>query len=459
MPFVAIPRALSPATLLRLQRTAGNAATAMLIRHVRGASAGNDHSAGTPLRAVGSVAQRAGDFTVTGLAVTGAAAVPGAADTFVAPRGTVVTGTATVVSASGAPLPANTVRWSTGRAGSSQLERLVPGRPGRVRLRARIGASVRTVTIHITDAAGPPAPIPATVLQHRQIGASNPGTNFGLTVVTIGSQGVKGPTFDVRASFAGTQWTFGVTRIRHGYKVAVRSQGRRDVASAASVRPRDAGTVITDLTPPAAGTPSGPPRTRFWVRTITLAHEHAHVDHFYLPAHGFWPPNMNAFAATVAGAPVAFDPATARNSRQVIAAQRPGWKTAIEAQHAAADAAEIASAETFAHGVSNPMYTGLIASIRATVRPPAPTGLAATAIGPTSVNLGWAQDATLVTSFVLERRTGSGPWTVAAAGLPPASVAHVDGGLSPNTRYTYRLSAQGASGASPVRTLRVRTTP
>ena len=125
----------------------------------------------------------------------------------------------------------------------------------------------------------------------------------------------------------------------------------------------------------------------------------------------------------------------------------------------AADAAEIASAETFAHGVSNPMYTALIAAIRASVRPPAPTGLTATATGPTSVDLGWAQDATLVTSLTIERRTGSGPWSVVAAGLAAATVAHSDGGLTANTRYTYRLSAQGAAGASPLRTVRVRTPP
>jgi hypothetical protein len=451
--------ALTPAGLLALQRAAGNAATTNLIMGARDAVVrrGALERGSSPAR--DGVVQRVGDFTVTDLAVAGATPVTGAADTFVAPKGAVVTGTATVVSASGAALPPRTVRWSSGRAGSSQLERILPGRPGRVQLKAKIGASSRTVTIFIADAAAPPGALPVTAKQHKKIGTSNPGVNFGLTVVTIGDQGVKSPTFEVKPFFAGDQWSFAVTKIKHGFKIGVKSQGRRDVPNAASVSPKKAGTIITDLTPPPAGTPSGPPRTRFWVRSFTVGHEEAHRDHFYLPAHAFWDANMDTFAAAVAGATVTFDPAIARKSSQVIKAQKPGWKTAIDAQHNAADAAEIATAETFAHGVSNPHYTTLVNAIRATVKPPAPTGLTATASGPTSVDLGWAQDAAIVTSFVLERRTGSGPWAVVAPAIPAASLAHTDGGLTANTKYTYRISAQGAAGGSSTRTVKVRTPP
>ena len=399
--------------------------------------------------------QRVNDFTVTGLTVAGATAVVGAADTFVAPRGSTVTTTATVVSASGAALPPRTVRWSAGRAGADQLNRVVSGGARRVVLTVRVGSSSRRVTIFIANAPVLPAPVPAATLEHRKIGRSNPGTDFGLTVVTIGSQGVRGPRFEVNAFLSGAQWRFGVHRIRHGYKVGVASQGRRDIPNAAAVPPRLAGQVITDLTPPV--TASGPPRARFWVRTFTVAHEQAHVDHFYLPAHGFWPPTMRTFEAGVTAGSVNFHPTTARSPSQVLRAQEAGWRTAIDAQHSSADAAEIPSSETFAHGVSNPMYTALIANIRATVRPPAPTNLAAAATGPTSVVLTWTQDATLATSLVLERRAAGGPWVPIAPALAAASVAFTDAAATAGTRYTYRLSAVGPAGASPRTTARVRT--
>lgn len=402
--------------------------------------------------------QRAGDFVVDGLAVTGADAVAGAANTFVAPRGaTAVTATATVTSASGAVLPGNAVQWSGGRAGGSQLERVVPGRPGRLQLRARVGGSSRLVTIFITDVAAPPAAIPAAVLQHRKIGASTPGTAFGLTVVTIGSQGVKGPAFRVAAFFAGGQWRFGVNRISHGYKLAIHSLGRTDIPNARAVPARRAGPIITDLTPFVAT--SGPPRVHFWVRSFTLAHENAHVDHFYNPAFGFWPTSVNAFETTVSGLSVPFDPATARTSAQVMAAQRAGWRTAIDGQHNSADAAEIGSAEAHCHGVvSNPMYTALIADIRATVRPPNPTGVRVTATAADSVALAWAQDATLANGFQVERRTGAGPFVVVAAGLPVGALTFADAGLSADTRFTYRVRALGAAGGSSGATARARTT-
>ena len=466
--------------LLRLQRSAGNRAVAAMAAAVQRESAPREPEEeegerpvqtqrlplasahlepGTQRQAprdrTPAVIQRQNDFTITAMTVAGATPVVGAADTFVAPRGSTVTTTATVVSASGAVLPARAVRWSGGRAGADQLHRLVSGGAQRAVLRARVGASTRAVTVFIADAPALPAPVPAAALEHRNIGRSNPGTDFGLTVVTIGSQGVTGPSFVITPFLSGAQWRFGVRRIRHGFKVGVASQGRRDVPNAAAVPANRAGAIITDLTPPAAGA-IGPPRARFWVRRITVAHEQAHVDHFYLPAHGFWPPAMRAFEAAVQGVTVNFDPATARRSSQVITAQRPGWRTDIDTRHGAADAAEIPSSETFAHGVSNPMYTALIASIRATVRPPSPTGFRATP-GPGSVTLNWTQDVTLATGLALERRIGNGPWVPIAPALAPATVTFTDGGLAAGSRVTYRLTAQGAAGPSRGVTVRART--
>jgi len=396
--------------------------------------------------------QRLSGFTVSGLTVTGATPAVGAADTFVAPRGTAVTTTATVVSSTGAALPANAARWSAGRRGANQLERVVSG-GGRVVLRVRVGSSSRSVTIHVVNAAAFAGPVLAAALEHRKIGRSNPGSNFGLTVVTIGTQGVRRPEFTVNPFLSGAVWRFGVRRIRHGYKIGVASQGRTDVPSAASVSPARAGRIITDLTPPPAGTPIGPPRSRFWSRRITVAHEQAHVDHFYLPAHVFWPPAMRAFEGVVSGTNVNLNPATANSPSQVLRAQQAAWNTDITARHGGADAAEIGSSETFAHGVSNPMYTALIASIRGSVRPPAPGSLPATAAGAGSITLNWTQDQALTTGFVLERRAGRGPFTVIVPAVPAATRTFTDTGLAAGTRFTYRLVATGTAGRSAAATV------
>jgi len=419
------------------------------------------------LRSGPRISRHGGPLTITSLAVTNATATATDPNSFVtttnAAAGNVLID-ATLNPAHGpGELADHRVRWSGGRAGANGLQRLVPvGAAGRTKVTLAADGSSSTVNIHVVNATPAPPANPPARLVHTLIGRSNPGGDFGLTVVTIGQQGIKGPDFDIVAHLNDNQWGFRVVEIRHKYKVGISAHGRRDVSGPgdANIRPNTIAQIVTDLTPPAPGTPSGPPRARFWSQTITRAHEEAHVTHFYNDP-TFWPAQMAAFEAEVEGLTINFDPAKAatQTTDAVFRSQRATWRTRADHFHGVADAAELPTSETFCHGVSNPMYTALLANIINTVAPPAPRNLAAVATSPTSVNLTWVQDHVNETSFVIERRQGAGPFTpIATVGVPPAVFA--DTGVQANTSFTYRIAAIGPAGSSPVsRTVTVRTPP
>lgn len=79
--------------------------------------------------------------------------------------------------------------------------------------------------------------------------------------------------------------------------------------------------------------------------------------------------------------------------------------------------------------------------------PAAPSGLAATIAGPTSIDLGWTDNASDETGFEIERRAGGGSWgQIATPGANATSFA--DSGLAPDTAYEYRVRATNADGDS-----------
>jgi hypothetical protein len=335
------------------------------------------------------------------------------------------------------------------------------GSAGRKSVTFTVDGSSKTVHIHVINATPLPVNNPPAGLRHTLSGRANPGANFGLTVVTIGQQGVAGPKFDVTAHLDGNQWRFRVTEIRHRYKVGVNSQGHIDITGPGDpdVRPNTIARIITDLTPPPAGTPNGPPRTRYWSQRITRAHEQAHVDHFYADP-TFWPNFMGQFENEVETATVNFNPAdpTTLTARAVIKSQRTNWQARADFFHGQADAAEIPSSETFAHGQSNPMYTALLASISNAVAPPAPTNLVANPASSNSVDLTWTQDVANETGFVIQRRQGRGRFTP-VGNIGPAPTSFTDTGLQPNTRYTYRVAAAGVTRNSAFSRQVTVTTP
>lgn len=380
--------------------------------------------------------------------MTNATAVTGSTDKFVTAKGAApVLVKATVDDP--AKVKPGSIKWSGGTAGVSETERqIATGSIGKIPVKTTAGGVSKTVTIHI-PATALPAANPAAPRSHTKVGTANPGTDFGLTVVTIGDQGIKRPEFDVDAHIDGNKWAFRVRAIRHQYKVGVNAQGKKNVAvGAPSVKPASIAEITTDLTPPAAGTAHGPPRTKFWSKTITEAHEQAHVDRFYTNA-AFWPAAMTRFETTVETTSVNFDPASAAASTAAgaIKAKKAAWETAVETEHKAADAAEIAGSEVAAHGVSNPMYTALLTAVRDSVVPPAPTGAAAVAGGGGNVTITWTATAANETDFVIERGTGKGKF-VTAGTVGKAIKTFTDSGLPAGTKVTYQVRAKGAKGNS-----------
>ena len=96
-----------------------------------------------------------------------------------------------------------------------------------------------------------------------------------------------------------------------------------------------------------------------------------------------------------------------------------------------------------------------------TTRPTAPTGLTATAVGPTRINLGWtaSTDNVGVTGYRVERCQGTGCTTFAQIGTPTATT-YSDTGLSPSTTYRYRVRAVDAAGnLSTYSNIATATTP
>ena len=80
--------------------------------------------------------------------------------------------------------------------------------------------------------------------------------------------------------------------------------------------------------------------------------------------------------------------------------------------------------------------------------PAAPTGMTATAVTSSAINLTWADNSIDEIGFKVERRlNGSSNWVV-IADLGAGMEAHGDAGLDAATRYFYRVSANNGNGSS-----------
>jgi fibronectin type 3 domain-containing protein len=80
--------------------------------------------------------------------------------------------------------------------------------------------------------------------------------------------------------------------------------------------------------------------------------------------------------------------------------------------------------------------------------PPQPTGLTATAVSSTAINLTWI-DVTGETSYRLERSPDGGVTWPTAVTLGSNTTSFADSGLTPSTTYTYRIFASNSAGDSP----------
>lgn len=79
--------------------------------------------------------------------------------------------------------------------------------------------------------------------------------------------------------------------------------------------------------------------------------------------------------------------------------------------------------------------------------PVAPGALTAAAVSPSTITLGWRDNATNESAFQIQRRVGSGPWVQIAA--VEANITDFnDAGLLAKTGYAYRVRASNAAGSS-----------
>lgn len=81
------------------------------------------------------------------------------------------------------------------------------------------------------------------------------------------------------------------------------------------------------------------------------------------------------------------------------------------------------------------------------VIPLAPTNLVATVISSTQINLSWKDNSTNETGFKIERKVGTGNYSVISNGTADITV-YRDSGLLANTSYTYRVSSFNSAGPS-----------
>jgi len=80
--------------------------------------------------------------------------------------------------------------------------------------------------------------------------------------------------------------------------------------------------------------------------------------------------------------------------------------------------------------------------------PSAPSGLTATAVSSTQINLSWTDNAVNETGFKIERKTGAGGTYAQIATVGANVTAYNNTGLTTGTQYFYRVRANNAIGDS-----------
>jgi hypothetical protein len=79
--------------------------------------------------------------------------------------------------------------------------------------------------------------------------------------------------------------------------------------------------------------------------------------------------------------------------------------------------------------------------------PSAPTGLAATAVSGSEIDLVWTDNSSTETAFLVDRSSDGNTFSLIAS-LPAGSTSYASKGLTANTTYYYRVRAQNSFGSS-----------
>jgi hypothetical protein len=96
---------------------------------------------------------------------------------------------------------------------------------------------------------------------------------------------------------------------------------------------------------------------------------------------------------------------------------------------------------------NSPQQVPVTFEVQAPSVPGAPTGLSATAMSSSRIDLSWSAASGLVSRYRIERRTESGSFAVTDS-VAAGTLSYQDTGLSAGTLYFYRVQACNASGCS-----------
>jgi len=104
-------------------------------------------------------------------------------------------------------------------------------------------------------------------------------------------------------------------------------------------------------------------------------------------------------------------------------------------------------------GTSSPSNTATATTSQAPTVPQPPTGLSATAVSSSQINLSWNTPSnnggSAITGYMIERSQDNGnTWGTIASNTGSASTTYSDTGLGASTTYTYRVSAINSVGTS-----------
>ncbi len=92
--------------------------------------------------------------------------------------------------------------------------------------------------------------------------------------------------------------------------------------------------------------------------------------------------------------------------------------------------------------------------------PAAPSGLVASAVSSSAVDLSWTDNAGNESGYTVERSpNGTSGWVVLTSALPAGATSYRDSGLTASTAYSYRVKATNAAGSSAYSNVATVTTP
>jgi len=91
--------------------------------------------------------------------------------------------------------------------------------------------------------------------------------------------------------------------------------------------------------------------------------------------------------------------------------------------------------------------------------PPAPTGLTATPVSSTEVDLSWSYSGIAITGFKIFQNTGNGYSPTPLATVGANVTTYSDLSVSAGNRYCYKVEAYNSAGNSPDSNESCATTP